>query len=215
MSQLTDAQAKLRRAWSRRRRALNQRDTPKADSALRVIRRLRASVKALRHGRACRRPNRVYTSSKGWSGRPAIKVNRLVLHSTESGPLSGPAVSNYLAQANTPADVHVVIDTNGDLYRLVPDGRKAWHVANQNFDTLGIEQVGRAIQKGWPEVQLRAVAKQLACWSRKYDVPLRDARKGGRGVVTHSSLGASGGGHVDPGAAYPFARVIALARQYV
>lgn len=216
MSKLTDAIAKQRRARARRQRALKDNAKAKADSALRVLRRYRDQVATLRHGITvvCRAPKQTFTSTKNWPGRAAIPVNRLVLHSTESNPLSGRAVSAYLAAGSTQADVHVVIDTNGDLYRLVPDGHKAWHVANQNFDTLGIEQVGRAAQTSWPEVQLKAVAKQLACWSRKYNVPLRDARKGGRGVVTHASLGASGGGHHDPGEAYPFARVIALAQQY-
>lgn len=217
MSALTEAKAKLRRARTRRRRA----STPtKADSALRVIRRLREDIRTIKarvRPNPCTPPGATYHSAKGWDRRPVIAPRLLVLHSTESAPGSAKGVAGFLANAKTQADVHVIIDSDGFKIRLVPDARKAWHVMNYNSAALGIEQVGRAAQASWPDAQLHAVAKQLACWSRKYRIPLVDARSnpnGGRGVVTHSSLGATGGGHADPGTNYPFQRVLALARKY-
>lgn len=172
----------------------------------------------------CCNKHQTIFSEKGWNQRPRITPKIIVLHSTESSPGSGLGVSQYLARTSVDADVHVVVDSNGKLYRLVPDGRKAWHVMGYNSIALGIEQVGRAVQTSWPEAQLHAVAKRLACWSHHYDIPLRDARgiarfvfasyRGGRGVVQHNSLGATGGGHVDPGKNYPFRKVLRLARKY-
>jgi N-acetyl-anhydromuramyl-L-alanine amidase AmpD len=137
-----------------------------------------------------------------------------VLHSTESDPGSAKAVAGYLAQTSTQADIHVIVDDDGDLVRLVPDGRKAWHVANFNSVALGIEQVGRAAQELWPRDQLDVVARQIACWSRKYGIPIQHSSGTGTGVVYHSDLGVAGGGHHDPGTHYPLAQVLALARKY-
>lgn len=173
--------------------------------------------------RCCRKHATIH-SPKRWGERARIVPKIIVLHSTESPPHSGHSVSEYLAQPEVMADVHVVIDTNGDLYRLVPDNQKAWHVAGYNSIALGIEQVGRAAQTEWPEAQLEATARRLACWSHAYGIPLRDARgrlgfilgsyRGGRGVVEHGSLGVTGGGHSDPGKNYPFRKVLRLARKY-
>ena len=201
------------RARSRRRTALSRGDKRGAAAALRTIRRWRA--KLARTPRRCPKPKLTFHSVKNWFARPSLKPNLLVLHSTESSPGSGVGVSNYLSHGSTQADVHVVIDADGTSYRLVPDKRKAWHVAAYNARSLGIEQVGRAAQTDWPEAQLRAVACQLAHWSRKYHIPLRDARHDlTRGVVTHASLGSAGGGHTDPGSHYPFERVLKLAKTY-
>lgn len=163
-------------------------------------------------------------SGKHWDDRTPIAPNIIVLHSTESPPMSGRAVSDYLARFNVEADVQVVADTDGDLYELVPVNRKAWHVANHNNHALGIEQVGRAAQTHWPAAQLDAVARLLAFWSYHHRIPLRDARgvsrflfgsyRGGAGIVEHGSLGVSGGGHVDPGKHYPFRKVLKMARRH-
>lgn len=217
---IREQQAIVRRAVARRTQALKDKAWPKARSALAVARRARRAIqseRAARNKRAkCPRVDRVYHSSKNFDARPPITPRYIVLHSTESGPGSGKGVSEYLARGSTQADIHRVIDTKGEHYRLVPDGRKAWHVAESNGFTLGIEQVGRAAQNQWPEAQLREVARQIACWSRKYDIPIRDGRNDrgftARGVVDHNSLP---GDHWDPGPAYPFARVLKLAREYL
>lgn len=210
------ALAKVKRAVARRAAALQRGDTKRAQTALAIARKYRAIARTLRRKpNPCRGRSIRYTSTKGWDNRPSISPTLIVLHSTESNPGSGAGVARYLASGNTQADIHVVIDNDGTKYRLVPDGRKAWHVVTFNSRTLGIEQVGRAAQGHWPDAQLHAVAKQIACWSHKYGIPIVDARRDLlRGVCTHASLGTAGGGHTDPGAAYPFGRVLALARNY-
>jgi hypothetical protein len=96
---------------------------------------------------------------------------------------------------------------------------KAWHCALFNSRSLGIEQIGFAEQGHWPTAQLLETARWIARWSQMYDIPIQlGSIKGSNvsraGVVTHKMLGPSGGGHIDPGPAYPFSKVLAYARAF-
>ena len=93
---------------------------------------------------------------------------------------------------------------------MVPDEAKAWTQAAFNSVALSIEQIGFASQTTWPDEQLRNTASWVAHWAKRWDIPL--VRSTTLGVCEHVDLGAAGGGHHDCGGAYPFDRVIALAR---
>jgi N-acetyl-anhydromuramyl-L-alanine amidase AmpD len=158
----------------------------------------------------CRRAKLKLSSVKHFFSRPFIKPRIIVLHSTESGVTDhGRNDSFYLAGGSVQADVHVVIGDDGTKWRLVPDGRKAWHVAGYNPIALGIEHDGRASQGHWPDAQLRASACQAAYWCRRYGIPAvlqlnaDGSWNGHSGIVTHKSLGQTGGGHLDPGPNFP------------
>lgn len=212
----------LKRAKQRRRDALKRGDWKQAQGARKVMARARTEARAALHAlRLSRSPTgpppvkKTFMSVKRWFSRPFIKPDLVVLHSTESSAHSGYNVSDYLSRGSVQADSHLVIDTDGTTYRLVPDGRKAWTQQAYNSRSLSIEQVGRASQTSWPDVQVRATARWIAFWGRKYNIPVRDSRKDLKsGVTTHKGLGAAGGGHHDPGESYPFTRVINLARRY-
>lgn len=158
----------------------------------------------------CRRAKLTFHSVKSFATRPFIRPRIIVLHSTESGVADhGKNDAGYLNGGSVQADIHVVVGDNGDKWRLVPDGRKAWHVASLNSLALGIEHDGRAVQGSWPDAQLRVSACQAAYWCRKYGIPAKlalDANghwNGKSGIVTHASLGNAGGGHHDPGTHFP------------
>jgi N-acetyl-anhydromuramyl-L-alanine amidase AmpD len=153
-----------------------------------------------------------FRSVKNFLTRPRITPRVIILHSTESNPGSGFNIGSYLSHGSTQADVHVVIDTDGTRYRLVPDGRKAWHVGARNGDTLGIEQVGRAKQESWPHAQVRAAACQTATWCRKYDIPVQHSTI--RGIAYHRDVSGPGG-HWDPGYHYPLDKFLALVREFL
>jgi N-acetyl-anhydromuramyl-L-alanine amidase AmpD len=155
-----------------------------------------------------RQPPATVRESPNQSSRNGSPIRRIVLHSTE-GNYDG-AVS-WLCNPQARASAHIVVGARGQTTRLVPDARKAWHVAADNPDTLGIEQEGYASQTAWPDAQLETVAQWLAWWGRKYGIPLEHSTI--HGVCRHSDLGAGGGGHHDPGAGYPLARVLEMARR--
>lgn len=159
------------------------------------------------------------------SSRNGSKIKLIVVHDTEGGNLAGIKDLTGLGEwFNTPASdcsAHVATDAEGNSARYVRDEDKAWHVAYYNSVSLGIEQVGFATEKVWPEAQLRETARWLAYWSHLHDVPLRKGRVLSNGtvvttgVVRHSDLGVLGGGHHDPGSNYPLHDVLDLARAYV
>lgn len=150
------------------------------------------------------------------------KIQLLVLHSTESHNRPGDsdlaAIAAYFDNPGAQASSHVVIDGDGHSARCVSDDRKAWTCAGFNSVSLNVEQIGIAAEGDWPKTELDECARWLARWSIKHDVPLQRGEVSGSrvvkpGVVTHKQLGAIGGGHVDPGDAYPVGKVIDRAKE--
>lgn len=154
------------------------------------------------------RANVVNQSSRG-GVKPAI----IVLHSTESSNQPGlQDLSSLVAWFNNPkaqASSHLVVDAEGNTARCVPDAQKAWTEAAFNPQGLSIEMIGRAAQTEWPEAQVLKVAAHVRLWAKTYGIPL--VHSTAHGVCFHADLGAAGGGHHDPGAAFPLGRVLALA----
>lgn len=147
----------------------------------------------------------------------------ILLHDTEGHNVHGAAdleaVGRIFAGPEPGTSCHVCTDGEGQSGRYVPDEDAAWQAVAYNRAALGIEQIGFAIQTEWPTAQLRETARWIARWSYLYGIPIRKAwTTRGRvlrsGVTTHRKLGASGGGHTDPGLHYPTGRVLDLARHY-
>ncbi len=175
----------------------------------------RRAKRLARQGRVRRPKEQVRRNVRNQSGRSSV-IRLIVLHDTEGANIKGVAdlvgLGGWFDNPAAQASAHIAVDAEGNTGRYVADGRKAWHCASFNSMSLGIEQVGFATQKAWPEPQLRKVAKWIAYWSREYGIPITHSTS--RGVCCHSDLGVAGGGHHDPGPAYPFAHVLKLARQY-
>lgn len=155
-------------------------------------------------------------------------IKAIVLHDTESHDHAGitdlQAIGNFFNQPAVQASAHICVDGDGNTGRFVPDEHKAWHCAAYNSQTLGIEQIGFATFTSlmWQRNsrhQLRKVAKWVAWWSKKFDIPIqRGAVSNGavtrKGILLHSDLGAIGGGHHDPGSGYPLWLVMRMAKWY-
>ena len=145
-----------------------------------------------------------------------VKPSIVVLHSTESHNAPGcadlVAVGKWFQNPAAQVSSHVCTDGEGHSARYVPDEPKAWHCAGANSISLGVEQIGQAAQTSWPTAQLKETAKWIAFWSRKYGIPIQSSTV--HGVCRHSDLGAAGGGHHDPGPAYPLDRVLRYAKWF-
>jgi len=154
-------------------------------------------------------------------------IAAIVLHDTESHDTAGlgdiRAIGDFFNRSSVQASSHICIDAEGNTARYVPDGRKAWHCAGYNSQTLGIEQVGLASfsKTQWLRrlPQLKKAAKWIAWWSKEYGIPIQRGRVLNgqvtrRGVLMHSERGAIGGGHHDPGGGYPIWIVLRMARWY-
>lgn len=157
------------------------------------------------------------------SSRGGTKPRLIVLHSTESPPQRGhadlEAIAAYFDSPSAQASSHVITDPDGDSARCVPDSEKAWTQAAFNSVSLSIEQIGYASQKVWDERQVAESARWVARWSKEHGIPIKRGAVLGyavtrSGVVTHADLGAPGGGHADPGSAYPIDHLLELARDF-
>lgn len=150
------------------------------------------------------------------SERSVARPSLIVLHSTESHNAPGlsdlRAIGNWFQNPAAKVSSHICTDGEGHTARYVPDSLKAWHCAGSNSVSLGIEQIGSASQNFWPTAQLKTTARWIAYYSLRYDIPIRVSTT--RGVCRHSDLGAAGGGHNDPGPAYPLDRVLRYAKWY-
>lgn len=158
------------------------------------------------------------------SSRNGAKPLIIVPHSTEGHNRPGlsdlQGLGGFFDTAGVDASSHVANDAEGNDARYVPDERKAWTQAQFNPVALSIEQIGFASQKYWPEKQVRNTAQWIAYWSKKYGIPIQRGKVSGNrvlvpGVVMHSELGAAGGGHHDPGPAFPLQAALDYARDYV
>lgn len=159
---------------------------------------------------------------------PGVPLGLIVLHDTEGANMPDSiedlaSLGDFFGSLSTQASSHVATDGDGNSARFVSDRAKAWHCAGYNSASLGIEQLGFASQsrvtwlKNWR--QLRETARWIAFWSHRYGIPIRKGAVANGvvvrgGVLRHMDLGAIGGGHVDPGANYPFNRVLWLARAF-
>lgn len=131
----------------------------------------------------------------------------VVLHDTEGGSPS--SVVGTLRKGGL--GIHWIAGQNGAVIRGNPSEQIVEHVAGFNDEAIGIEQCGFAAYRRsrWMDndAQLLVVAWIVAWECQRHGIPCVL----GRGVTTHSRLGAAGGGHHDPGDGYPLSHVLGMA----
>jgi hypothetical protein len=158
------------------------------------------------------------------SARGGADLRLIVVHSTESLNVPDSArdlrgIANWFDDPSSQASSHVVTDADGQSARLVPDDRKAWTQAFYNPWCLSIEQIGRAAAGHWADAEVEESARWIAMWNERHGIPIRkgavtrDGRITRSGVIRHSELGSLGGGHADPGADFPLAECLRIARR--
>lgn len=154
---------------------------------------------------------RVRHISQNQSSRSAGGIHLMVAHDTEGANIKGVRDLIQLGDIFFPsafqASCAVGVDAEGMSGRYVPDARKAWHCAGFNSMSLGVEQIGKASQLDWPDLQVDEAARWMAIWHHKYGIPIVHGKVEGHeiirpGIVRHSELGAWGGNHGDPGSNY-------------
>jgi len=162
------------------------------------------------------------------SERHGADLLLIIIHDTEGGNIPRSVrdlegLGDYFDKLSTQASSNVAVDEDGYSARYVPDAKKAWAQAYYNPWALSIEQIGFA-SDDWSspkkEKQLQEVARWIAYWSKKHDIPIQaatvtsDGRITKPGVKQHRSLGNLGGGHHDVSHDYPMAKVLAYARKH-
>lgn len=161
--------------------------------------------------------------SPNWSSREGARCTLIVVHATAGHNVKGlndlRSLGNWFGETASQVSSHAATDNEGNSARFVADAHKAWHCAGYNRMALGLEQVLPGNGTEITSLMYWESARWLASWSRLHGIPLQlGATSSGRvtraGVVTHKSLGAIGGGHVDPGPNYNMTHLIRLARYF-
>lgn len=140
-------------------------------------------------------------------GERTLPISMVVIHYTEMKP-----VETALARMCDPASsvsAHYCITEEGEVIRLVPEDRRAWHagasywrgIPDVNSASIGIEldHPGHALgYRGFAEAQIDALIPLLARIVRAYDIPRAN-------VVGHSDVAPMR--KVDPGELFPWDRL--------
>lgn len=106
----------------------------------------------------------------------------LILHYT--GMVSGEAALARLCDGEARVSAHYLVDEDGTVYRLVAEGRRAWHAGvscwcgdhNINGRSIGVEMVnpGHAFgYRSFPEVQMAAVVALCSDIVARHPIPSR------------------------------------------
>jgi len=143
-------------------------------------------------------------------GERTLPISMVVIHYTEMKPLE-----TALARMCDPAasvSAHYCISEEGEVIRLVPEDRRAWHagasywrgIPDVNSASIGIEldHPGHAPEnggyRGFAEAQIDALIPLLARIVKQYDIPRAN-------VVGHSDVAPMR--KVDPGELFPWDRL--------
>lgn len=153
------------------------------------------------------------------SGRPGHSPNRITIHHTVQGAISGPAavrqVQGFHQNGNGWSDIgyHFLIDRDGTIYQGNPEGLVGAHVARQNTGNLGIALIGSFDKERLGSEQQRAAANLVAHLGRKYGISVNRTNVRGHGermatacpgdidlneLVRLAASGPSCGGTVEP-----------------
>jgi N-acetylmuramoyl-L-alanine amidase len=146
------------------------------------------------------------------------------VHTAEGATTIG-SLGNFFANPSSQVSSHTGADnvSANTVGEYVPRSAKAWTAANANPVGVQIELCGPSGTYLWSPAQWQAQSVMLAncaAWiaeeSAATGIPIvrltpDQAQGSGRGVCGHADLGAWGGGHVDPGANFPWDQVLAMA----
>lgn len=139
--------------------------------------------------------------------RRAEPVDMLVLHYT--GMRSGAEALSRLLDPEAQVSAHYVVEEDGTVHALVPEGRRAWHAgrswwrgeADCNSRSIGIEIVNPGHEFGYrpfPERQIDAVIRLSLGVLARHPIPARN-------VVGHSDIAPTR--KQDPGELFPWPRL--------
>jgi N-acetylmuramoyl-L-alanine amidase len=144
--------------------------------------------------------------SPNWDERDE-RVSMVVLHYTDM-----PSAEAAIARLCDPAakvSAHYVITEEGEVVRLVPESKRAWHAgrsfwrgkSNVNGASIGIELANPGHTCGYrpfPDTQIDALVPLLHRMVQAYDIPRAN-------VVGHSDVAPQR--KLDPGELFPWERL--------
>lgn len=145
--------------------------------------------------------------SPNWNERDGEPISMVVLHYTDM--LSAEESIERMCDPATEVSAHYLITEEGEVVRLVPEDKRAWHAgvsywrehANVNGRSIGIELQNPGHTNGYrpfPDAQIDALIPLLGRIVKDYDIPRAN-------VVGHSDIAPAR--KVDPGELFPWERL--------
>jgi hypothetical protein len=164
--------------------------------------------------------SRRWMPSPNYSSRGGSGVRLIVIHTAE-GALTIEALGSFFANPSAQVSSHTGIDDKPNVVgEYVARGNKAWTAASANPFSVQTELCAFAAwgPSDWANhpTMLSNCAQWIAEEAAYFGIPLvrlsaAQAQGGSAGVCGHVDLGASGGGHWDPGPSFPWDQVMAMA----
>lgn len=163
---------------------------------------------------------RVWIPSPNYSSRGGASVRLIVVHTAE-GARTIESLGGFFAQSSSQVSSHVgADDKQGTIGEYVHREWKAWTQAEFNPVAMSIELCAFAAWTSADWNQHPNMLENCGRWigetARYHNIPIKklsagEAQGSGRGVCGHVDLGSRGGGHHDPGASFPWDRVLKTA----
>jgi murein DD-endopeptidase MepM/ murein hydrolase activator NlpD len=121
---------------------------------------------------------KAFIQSPNHSSRAGADIDTIVVHYTTAGNVSG-TIAHFQNPAppcpgnpsrTCPVSAHYIIDKNGDIYQMVKDADKAWHAAQANRTSIGIEHVAKVGDK-LTETQEKSSIHLIKWLMTEYKIP--------------------------------------------
>ena len=131
------------------------------------------------------------------------KISFLIFHYTETSDLE--KAIRLLTNKKRKVSSHYVIDTNGNIFNLVDESKRAWHAGESmwkkskdiNSRSIGIEIVypGEILRKRYKKQQINSIIKLSLILKRKYKILDKN-------ILGHSDVAPNR--KIDPGIYFPW-----------
>lgn len=152
----------------------------------------------------------VWMKSPNEGGRGGLQVGMIIVHHT-GGPVIGPAINTFLS-ASEQTSAHYLIDTDGQVVKMVRDSRHANHagkakwagVTSINNASIGIEIVNRS--GAYPGPQMTALLDLIAAL-RSAHPTIVDWNIIGHSDIAVSAAGVLGRKSSDPGLQFEWSKL--------
>jgi len=136
--------------------------------------------------------NIIQRPSPNFDTREGHSIDMLVLHYTGMQTAQGALDKLCNGNAERKVSAHYMVDEDGTIYALVPEGMRAWHAGvsywrgnnNINQRSIGIEIVNPGHEYGYrpfPSIQMDAVAELSKGIIRRHAITARN-------VIGHSDI---------------------------
>jgi len=143
--------------------------------------------------------------SKNFDSRK-YKIQFIILHYTQT--LNIEKAIDLLTSKNRKVSCHFVIDTNGQIYNLVSESKRAWHAGesswkglqDMNSRSIGIEIVnpGEKKLKSYPKAQIDQLINLIHFLEEKFKIPYYN-------ILGHSDIAPHR--KIDPGKHFPWKKL--------